>query len=83
MVGEVLDKSKVVPKNVIDAEYDEVPEYRCQALEAHIQEYTADCKRKMASCFEKTRLGVVEKEKFIMPTLPSKVMSNVALRLLI
>ena len=31
----------------------------------------------MASCFENIRQGMVEKEKFIMTTLPSKVTSDV------
>jgi hypothetical protein len=77
MAGEEHDKTKVDPKNVIGLEYDDVPEDKHQTLEAHLQEYTEECKRRMVSCFGKTRQGVVEKEKFIMPMFPSKVMSNV------
>jgi hypothetical protein len=55
-----------------------VPEDKRQALEAYFKEYEAECRRKMASCFGKTRQGVVEKEKFVMPTIPSKVSSDVS-----
>jgi hypothetical protein len=78
MAGEDHDKTKVDPKNIINAEYDDLPEDKLQALEAYIKQYEADCKRRMASCFGKTQHGLVEKEKFIMPTLPPKVQNNVS-----
>lgn len=78
MAGKGEDNSKIDPKNVVAAEYDDVPEDKRQALEAFFKEYEADCRRRMALCFGKTRQGVVEKEKFDMPTLPSKVLNNVS-----
>jgi hypothetical protein len=58
-------------------EYDDVPEHKHLALKAFFKEFQADYKRKMASYFRKTRQCVVEKEKFVMPTLPSKVCNDV------
>jgi hypothetical protein len=51
IAGEDQDKSKVDSKNIIDAQYDDVPEDKRQAREAYFKEYEVECRRKMASCF--------------------------------
>ena len=73
-----IKTSGSTPKNITDVEYNDVLEEKRQALEAFFKEFQEDYKRKIASCFGKTRQGVVKKEKFIMPTLKSKVTSNIS-----
>ena len=62
MTGEKVDPSKADPSNAINVTYEELPEERCQEFEA---------KLKLLSCYGKTRQGVVEKEKFVMPSILS------------
>ena len=76
MAGENQDKGKVDPKNIIDAKYGDVPEDQRKNLEACIRDYSEDIKRRMAVCYGKTQQGVVEKEKFVMPTLSSTTSST-------
>jgi hypothetical protein len=77
MAGNKEDASKIDPNNVIEAKYDEVPEeYRkaleaqLKAFEAELKAFEAEYKRQLVSCFGKTQHGVIEKEKFVMPTFP-------------
>ena len=70
MAGNKEDTSMIDPKNVIDAEYDDVPEEHGKALKDQIRAFEAEYKKQLASCFRKTRQGVIEKEKFVMPTFP-------------
>ena len=70
MAGNKEDASKIDPNNVIEAKYDEVPEEYRKALEAQLKAFEAEYQRQLASCFGKTRHGVIEKEKFVMPTFP-------------
>ena len=34
MSGDLVDASKIDPKDIIDAEYDDIPEERCKQFEA-------------------------------------------------
>ena len=65
------DNSKIDPRNIVDLEYDENPEDQCQALEIKLKELEAEAKKKLISCYGKTRQGVIQKEKFVLPTLLS------------
>ena len=65
------DQSKINPRNTIDPEYDEIPEDQRQALEIKLKEIEAEAKKKLISCYGKTRQGVIQKEKFVLPTLLS------------
>ena len=65
------DQSKIDPKNTIDPEYDEIPEDQRQALEIKLKELEAEAKKKLISCYGKTRRGVIQMEKFVLLTLSS------------
>ena len=65
------DQSKINPRNTIDPEYDDILEDQRQALEIKLKEIEAEAKKKLISCYGKTRLGVIQKEKFVLPTLSS------------
>ena len=77
MVGNKEDASKIDPKNIIDAEYDDVPEeHRRKPLEDQIKAFEAEYKKQLASCFRKTRQGVIQKQKFVIPTFPLPILST-------
>ena len=40
-------------------------------MEIKLKEIEAEAKKKLISCYGKTRQGVIQKEKFILPTLSS------------
>ena len=65
------DNSKIDPRNIDNPEYDEIPEDQRQALEIKLKEIEAEAKKKLISCYGKTRQGVIQKEKFVLPTLSS------------
>ena len=65
------DRSKVDPKNIIDAQYDDVLEDQRQVFEIKLKELEADSRKRLISCYGKTQQGVIEKEKFVMPTFSS------------
>ena len=71
MAGEKPDPSKVDPSNTISINYEELPEEQHQKFKADLKWQNEEIKAKMLACFEKTRQGVVEKEKFVMPSIPS------------
>ena len=70
------DKSKIDSRNIDNPEYDEIPEDQRQALEIQLKEIEAEAKNKLISCYGKTRQGVIEKEKFVLPTLSSSTTST-------
>ena len=72
----VEDQSKIDPRNTIDPKYDEIPEDQFQALEIKLKEIEAEAKKKLISCYGKTRQGVIQKEKFILPTLSSSTSTD-------
>jgi hypothetical protein len=65
------DNSQIDPRNIDNPEYDEIPEDQRQALEIKLKEIEAEAKKKLISCYGKTRQGVIQKEKFVLPTLLS------------
>ena len=65
------DNSKIDPRIIDNPEYDEIPEDQRQALEIKLMEIEAEAKKKLISCYKKTRQGVIQKEKFVLPTLSS------------
>ena len=65
------DKSKIDPRNIDNPEYYEILEDQRQALEIKLKEKEAEAKKKLISCYGKTGQGVVQKEKFVLPTLSS------------
>jgi len=71
MAGKEENKSLIDPKKVIDAEYDDVPEEHRQALEAQLKAFETEYKKELASCFRKTRQGLIKRDKFVMPTFIS------------
>ena len=84
MAGDMLDASKIDSEDIIDAEYDDIPEEHHQAFEAYIKHEQEEDRRKFLSCYERTRQGVIKKEEFIMPTFLSpttftSMMSNVSI----
>ena len=70
------DKSKIDLRNIDNPEYDEIAEDQRQALEIQLKEIEAEAKNKLISCYGKTRQGVIEKEKFVLPTLSSSTTST-------
>ena len=79
MAGEDQDGVKIDPKNVGGVEYNDIPEEKRHALEAHLKELEAEAKRKLVACYGKTQQSSIEKEQFVMPTFPSTATSNVSI----
>ena len=65
------DKSKIDPRNIDNPEYYEILEDQRQALEIKLKEIEAETKKKLISFYGKTRQDVIQKEKFVPPTLSS------------
>ena len=70
------DKSKIDPRNIDNPQYYEILEDQRQALEIKLKEIEAEAKKKLISCYGKTRQGVIQKEKFILPTLSSSTSTD-------
>ena len=70
MAGEKVDPSKVDPSNTIAINYEDLPECR-QEFEAELKRHNEEMKARLLSCYGKTRQGVVEKKKIVMPSFPS------------
>ena len=71
MAGEKEDSAMVDPNNMVDIKYNDLLEEQRQAPEAQLKKIEAESKRRLVSCFGRTRHGLVEKEKFIPLNLPS------------
>ena len=71
MAGEKVDPSKVDPSNTIAINYEDLPEECRQEFEAELKRQNEEMKARLLSCYGKTRQGVVEKEKFVMPGIQS------------
>ena len=67
MTGEKADPSKVDSTSV-DIKYEDIPEESRKQFEAALQKEPEKAKKKLLACFGKTRQGVFEKDKFVMPT---------------
>ena len=68
IADDIVDASKIDPKDIIDAEYDDKPEESRKQFEAALQKEQEEAKKRLLACFGKTRQGVFEKDKFVMPT---------------
>ena len=67
MTGELGDACKVDPLNAINVTYEDLFEEQRQKFEADLKRQNEEIKAKMLACYGKTRQGVIEKEKFVMP----------------
>ena len=67
MAGEKANPSKVDSTHV-DVKYDDITEESRKQFEAHIKKEQQEVTKRLLACYGKTRQGVIEKEKFIMPT---------------
>ena len=65
------DNSKIDPRNIDNPQYYEILEDQRQALEIKLKEIEAEAKKKLISFYGKTRQDVIQKEKFVPPTLSS------------
>ena len=78
MADDIVDASKIDPKDIIDAEYDDKPEESRKQFEAQLKKEQEEATRRLLACYQRTRQGVIEKEEFIMPTFPSIATSEVS-----
>ena len=67
MAGEKIDPSKV-DSTPIDIKYEDIPEESCEQFVAAFPKGQEEAKKRLLACFGKTRQGVFEKDKFVMPT---------------
>ena len=67
MTGELGDACKVDPLNAINITYEDLSEEQRQKFKADLKRQNEEIKAKMLACYGKTRQGVIEKEKFVMP----------------
>ena len=67
MTGELGDASKVDPLNAINITYEDLSEEQRQKFKADLKRQNEENRVKMLACYGKTRQGVIEKEKFVMP----------------
>ena len=66
MAGEKVDPKVDVIH--IDIKYEDIPKETRKQFEAAFQKEQEEAKKKLLACFGKTRQGMFEKEKFVMPT---------------
>ena len=71
MTGELGDASNVDPLNAIKVTYEDLSEEQRQKFEADLKRQNEEMKARLLSCYGKTRQGVVEKKKIVMPSFPS------------
>ena len=67
MAGEKSDPSKV-DSTPVDIKYEDIPEESHKQFKAVLQKEQEEAKKRLLACFGKTRQGVFEKDKFVMPT---------------
>jgi len=78
MADDMIDASKIDPEDIIDAEYDDIPEERRKQFEAQLKKEQEEATRRLLACYERARQGMVQKQEFIMPTFPSTATSKVS-----
>ena len=76
MADDKLDASKIDPEDIIDAEYDDIPEEHRKQFEAQLKKEQEEATRRLLACYERARQGMVQKQEFIMPTFPSTASSH-------
>ena len=67
MTGEKINPTKV-DSTPVDIKYEDIPEESRKQFEAALQKEQEEAKKRLLACFRKTRQGVFEKDKFVMPT---------------
>ena len=67
MTGELGDASKVDSLNAKNITYEDISEEQRLKFEADLKRQNEENRVKMLACYGKTRQGVIEKEKFVMP----------------
>ena len=67
MAGEKHIRSKV-DSTPIEVKYEDIPEERCKQFKAQLKKEQDEATKRLLACYGKTRQGVIEKEKFVMPT---------------
>ena len=67
MTGDKINPSKV-DSTPVDIKYEDIPEESRKQFEAALQKEQEEAKKRLLACFRKTRQGVFEKDKFVMPT---------------
>ena len=78
MADDIVDASKIDPEDIIDAEYDDIPDERRKQFEAQLKKEQEEATRRLLACYERARQGMVQKQEFIMPTFPSIATSEVS-----
>ena len=66
MAGEKVDNK--VDSTPIDIKYEDIPEESRKQFEATFQKEQEEAKKRLLACFGKTRQGMFEKERLVMPT---------------
>ena len=80
MANDIVDASKINPEDIIDAEYDDIPEERRKQFKTQLKKEQEEATKRLLACYERTRQGVVLKHEFIMPSNPStSTTSNVSI----
>ena len=78
MADDIVDASKIDPKDIIDAEYDDKPEESRKQFEAQLKKEQEEATRRLLACYERTRQGMIKKEECIMPMFPSTATNEVS-----
>ena len=71
MAGEKGDASKIDPLNAINVTYEDLSEEQHQKFEADLKQQNEEIKARMLTCYGKTWQGVIQKETFVMPSIPA------------
>ena len=55
MADDMIDASKIDPEDIIDAEYDDIPEEHHKQFEARLKKEQEEATRRLLACYGKTR----------------------------
>ena len=53
MADDIVDESKIDPKDIIDAEYDDIPEECRKQFEVQLKKKREEATRRLLACYEK------------------------------
>ena len=59
MADDIVDASEIDPEDIIDVEYDDIPEECRKQFEAQLKKEQEEATRRLLACYERTRQGVV------------------------
>ena len=62
------DNPSKVDFTPVDVKYEDIPEESRKQFEAQLKKEQEEATKRLLACYGKTRQGVFEKEKFVMPT---------------